>query len=150
MSWSVNKASILTFMPSVSLAVPCRRQPQWINPHSWIWPVLVEVVAAEKSDWILRQVSCRIGVIVTVPVIVQPRLVIKILPLTPDRIPYPGLVRRLADRFLRLPSNLVLRRPSNLAVAIRQFLRRAQMIALLEGDLVLTERLGFLLALTVP
>ena len=80
----------------------------------------------------------------------QPRLFIKVLSLEPYRIPNPGPVRRRADRFLRLPPRLVLRRPCNLAVAIRQLLRRAQMIALIEGDLTLIERLGSLLALTVP
>jgi len=105
---------------------------------------------AEKTDWILRQVPCRIWIIVPVPVVMQPRLIIKILPLKPYRIAHPGPVRRLTDRLLRLPPRLVLRRPRNLAFMVGQLLRRTQMIALIEGDLIVTKWFGLLLAFAVP
>lgn len=57
----------------------------------------------------------------------QPRSIIEVLSLEPDRIAHPGLEHRLADRLLRLLPRLVLRRPRNFAFMISQFLRRAQM-----------------------
>jgi len=84
------------------------------------------------------------------PVVMQPRLSIKILPFEPERITNSSLVRRLADRFLRLSPRLVLRRPGNITLPIRQLLRRTQMVALIKRDLILPERLGLLLILTVP
>src|SRR5450830_2173754 len=80
----------------------------------------------------------------------QPRLIIQVLSLKPYRIAYPGLARRLADRLLRLPPRLVLRRPRDLAFEIGHLLRRPQMIALIERDFILAERLGFFVVFAVP
>lgn len=80
----------------------------------------------------------------------QPRLFVKVLPLEPDRIPEPRFPSRLADRLLGFAPSLVLRRPGDPPLVVRQFLRRAQVIALVERDLFSRKGLRRLELLPVP
>ena len=110
-------------------------QSQRVYPTEWIGGVLLEIAPAGQSDGIFRDKPPATRVVIPVSVVVQPRLVVKVLPLEPNRIPEPRLPSRLADRLLGFAPGLVLRRPGDPPLMVRQLLRRAQVVALVERDL---------------
>ncbi|KWN57960.1 hypothetical protein WM23_18250, partial [Burkholderia ubonensis] len=66
------------------------------------------------------------------PVVMQPRLVIMVLPLEPDRVPcFMAFRLRLPDRLLRAPRP-VPAQPHHFPRLVQQFLRRPQMIVLIK------------------
>lgn len=71
------------------------------------------------------------------PVIVQPRLVVMVLPLEAQRV-RDGcrLARRFTDRLLRDTPRTIFRTPRNLALFVRQLLRRAEVVALVPRQAV--------------
>src|ERR1041385_194435 len=110
----------------------------------------MEVDTTYQSNWVARDKPPSLRVVVPIPVVVQPRLLIPILPLKPNRIPEPRPSPSLADRLPRLSPRLVLRRPSHTAFVVRQFLRLAQVVALVERHLFPVERPRHQPLLAVP
>ena len=76
------------------------RQSERINPIDWIGRVLIPVQSTCQPDRVLRQESAAVAILVPMPVVVQPRLVVEVLPLEADRVTDTRLARRLADDFL--------------------------------------------------
>ena len=64
---------------------------------------------------------------------------VQVLALEADRISDPGFARGVANDFTGMAPSLVLRAPGDAAFVVSQFLRRAQVINLVERDLFLAK-----------
>ena len=79
----------------------------------------MKVQASSQLDWIATDKPPRRRVVIPIPVVVQPRLVVKVLLLETDRIPEARLAARLADRLLRFIPGLVAGRSSDAPFMVR-------------------------------
>lgn len=79
------------------------RRPKKSYSTRRIRRVLISIHPAEQANKIRYYVICAVRIVLPIPVVVQSRLFIEVLPLEPDRIPNPRLVRRLADLVLQVP-----------------------------------------------
>ncbi|MNT47485.1 hypothetical protein D3C72_1842040 [compost metagenome] len=76
------------------------------------------------------------------PVVMQACFPVQILPLKSDRITDSRCAGGIADSFFRRAPRVVVRAPNNIALRVGQFLRRAQVVAVIPGHGVHRVRVG--------
>ena len=101
-----------------------------------------EVHTTSISNWVFADKPPNPGIIVPIAVVVQPCFVIVVLALKSDRVGQPFTLRPFRTLFPHFTPRFVLRAPGELAVGVGQFLRRAQVVALVPGQHVYRQRLG--------
>ncbi len=96
----------------------------------------MQIQATLQPNRILADEPPAIRIVGPIPVVVQTRLVIMVLPLEPNRVGDRYLAGRFPNRLLRDTPRTVFRAPRNFAVLVRQLLRRAEVVALVPGQAV--------------
>ncbi len=104
-------ARLITVGLNATWAPASLRETKWINPARRVISVLIDVDAAIEADRVFRHEPSATRIIVPVPVVMQPRLLILLLPLKPQRIPRhdPRRLRRPRDHLPRFAPRLVRR-----------------------------------------
>ncbi len=106
-------------------------KPKGVNQANGIGAVGIEIQATRIPNWVLANKPPYLRIIVPMPVVMQPRFMVVILPLKPKRVGQSFTLRPFRQLFLRFTPSLVLCAPGNSPLVVSQLLRRAQMIALI-------------------
>ena len=109
-------------------------QAKRIDPSRWIRRIRIKIQPTRIADRVLADKPPNPGIIVPIAVVVQPCFVIVVLALKSDRVGQALTLRPFRTLFFYLTPRFVLRTPGELAVGVGQFLRRAQVVALVPGQ----------------
>ena len=116
-------------------------KPQRINPPRWIRRIRIKIQPTRIADRVFADKPSDPWIIVSIPIVVQPRFVIVVLPLKPDRVGQALALRPFRALFFDFSPCFVLRAPSDLAGVVGQFQRGAEVVALVPRQHVNRQRL---------
>ena len=116
-------------------------KPQRINPPRRIRRIRVQVQPARIAYRVFADKPSDLGIIVPMAVVVQPCFVVVVLALKSDWVGQAFLPCPVRALFCDFAPRLVLRGPGHVAVVVGQFLRGAEVVAVVPGQGI--QRLGF-------